>query len=109
MRKMKIMICGYGIVTCVDLSKAIEKIMYLNPTYLVDQAYHGKGYVGFNLETGAIVENTGPATIKLFEIAKDNKRSLEELRSYLWQNWKRFRLDTRKRVESFYDQNYIIV
>lgn len=108
MRKMKIMIQGYGIATCVDLSKAIEKIMHLNPTSLVDQAYHGKGYIGLNMVTGTTVENPGPTTIKLFEIDKGDKRSVEELRSYLWQNWRRFQLNIRERVESFCDQNYII-
>ena len=108
MRKVKIMVQGYGIATCVDLSKAIEKITYLNPTSLVDQAYNGKGFIGFNLETAATVENPGPTTIKLFEIAKDNKRSLEELRSYIWQNWRRFKVDIIERIKSFYEQNYII-
>ena len=106
---MKIMIQGYGIVICMDQSKAIEKITHFNPTSLVDQAYRGKGYIGFNLETGTTVENPGPTTIRLFEIAKDNKRSLEELRSYIWQNWRRFKVDIRERIKSFYDQNYIIV
>jgi hypothetical protein len=92
----------------VDLSKAIEKITHLDPTSLVDQAYQGKGYIGLNMVTGATVENPSPTTIKLFEIAKDNKRSLEELRSYLWQNWRRFKVEIKERIKSFYDQNYII-
>lgn len=108
MRKMKILVPGYGIVTCVDQSKAIEKITHLNPTSLVDQAFHRKGYIGLNLETGAIVDNSGPTTIKLFEIAKDNKHSLEELRNRFWQNWNRFKIDIKDKIKSFYDQNYII-
>lgn len=109
MRKMKIMIQEYGIVICMDQSKAIEKIAHLNPTSLVDQAYHEKGYIGLDLETGNIVDNPGPTTIKLFEIAKDNKHSLEELRNRLWQNWNRFQINIKDRIKSFYDQNYSIV
>lgn len=103
------MVHGYGTVTCVDESKALERIAHLNPSSLADKAYHGKGYIGFNLETGTVVENPGPTTIKLFEKAKDNKQSLEELRSRFWQSWRRSKIEIKERIKSFYDQNYIIV
>lgn len=102
------MVQGYGIVTCMDQSKAIEEITHLNPTSLVDQAYHGKGYIGFNLETGKLTEHSGPTTIKLCDIGRENKLSLGEIRNRFWQNRQRFLIDIKNRVKSFYDQNCII-
>jgi len=108
MRKMKIIVQGYGIVTCLDQSKAIEKITHLNPTSLVDQAYYGKGYIGFNLEAGTIADHHGPTTIKLYEINRNNKLSLEDLRNHFRQNWQRFQIDIGERINIFYNQNCII-
>lgn len=105
---MKVVVKGYGIVICLGQWTAIKRIKYLNPLTLANRACHGTGFVGFNLETGAIVEYPGHTTIKLYEIARDNKLSPEELRNRLWQNWKRMQIEIQERVISFYDQNCII-
>lgn len=108
MRKMKIVVRGHGVATCLDQWKAIKRIKHMDPLNWADRAYHGNGYIGFNLETDAIVEHPGPTTIELYEVMRDNTLSLEELRNRFWQNWKRLQIEIKERVKSFYDQNCII-
>ena len=105
MRRAKIIIQGNGIATCLGQWEAIKKIKNMNPTTCVDQAYHGNGYVGFNLETGRITEHPGPTTIKLYEIPKNNEFYLQDLRNRLWQNRQRLQREIEERVECFYAQN----
>ena len=65
---MKIGIPGNGITTCMGYWEANKKIKNLDSSVFVDYAYKGKGYIGFDLKTGEIVEYPGPTIIKLYEI-----------------------------------------
>ena len=105
MRRVKIIIQGDGIATCLGQWEAIKRIKSINPTTCVDQAYQRNGYAGFNLETGRIGEHPGPTTIKLYEIPKNNEFYLQDLRNRLWQNRQRLQREIEERVECFYAQN----
>lgn len=102
------MVNGYGRAICLSQWESIKRIKQMDPLNWVDRAYNGNGYIGFNLETGEIVKHPGPTTIKLYEIARNNKLSLEDVRNRFWQNWQRKQIEIEEKVKSFYDQNYII-
>lgn len=105
MQRSKVMIQGNGIVTCLSQAGAIKKIKELDESTWVKKAYQGDGYIGFNMETGEIVEHPGPTTIKLYEIPKNRELSFLDLQNFFWQKWQRLRNEIEGRVKFFYIQN----
>ena len=109
MQRAKIVIPGSGVTICLGYWEAVKRIKELDSTVFVDYAYQGNGYIGFNLETGKTVGNPGPTTIKLYEIAKKNELSLQDIRNHFRQNWHRLQRKIEERVKYFYDKNPQIV
>ena len=91
--------------TSVVFSEPVRFAPLLDSTVFVDYAYQGNGYIGFDLKTGETVDNPGPTTIKLYEIAKNNELSLQDLQNHFRQNWQRLQIEIGERVKYFYDKN----
>jgi len=108
MQRLKIGIPGNGITTCLGYWEADKRIKDLDSTVFVDYAYQRNGYIGFNLETGEIVGDPGPTTIKLYEMDKNNELSLQDLRNHFRQNWYNLKRKIEERVKFFYDKSYQI-
>lgn len=108
MQRAKIVIPGRGTVVCIGYWEADKRIKDLDSSVFVDYAYQGNGYIDFNLETGEIVGDPGPTTIKLYEIDKNNEFSLEDLRNHLRQNRQCLQRKIEERVKFFYDKSYQI-
>jgi len=108
MQIMKIKIPGNEITICLGYWEANKKIKKLDFSVFVDYAYQKKGYIGFDLKTGEIVEYPGPTIIKLYEITNKNEFTLQDLRNHFRQNQQRLQIEIEERVKFFYDKNYQI-